>query len=67
MKVFISHQQADSRSAFGIAARLKVLYSIDSYLDVIDPTAEHLSREVALARRLFAAGHRPLLVIAAST
>jgi hypothetical protein len=34
---------------------------------VLDATAEHLPREPSLARRLFAAGHRPLLIVAATT
>jgi hypothetical protein len=37
MKVFISHQRADSRRATEIAAYLKQRHQIDSYLDVVDP------------------------------
>lgn len=37
IKVFISHQQADSPRATLISQRLRTLHQIDSYLDVIDP------------------------------
>lgn len=37
MKVFISHQQADSARAEEIAHRLRIYHQIDSYLDVVDP------------------------------
>ena len=36
MKIFISHQQADSQLALRISSRLKMNHQIDSYLDVID-------------------------------
>lgn len=36
MKVFISHQQADSAVAGLIATRLRLMHEIDSYLDLID-------------------------------
>jgi hypothetical protein len=37
IKVFLSHQRADSEKAAAIATRLKTNHAIDSYLDVIDP------------------------------
>lgn len=37
MKVFISHQQADSAKATQIAQHLYQFHRIDSYLDVVDP------------------------------
>jgi hypothetical protein len=36
MKVFISHQKADSDIAGAVAARLQVPHQIDSYIDLID-------------------------------
>lgn len=36
MKVFISHQQADSLIAGQIATYLKVRHQIDIYLDLVD-------------------------------
>lgn len=38
MRVFISHQHADSTLAAQLAARLRVVHQIESYVDVIDPT-----------------------------
>jgi nucleoside 2-deoxyribosyltransferase len=55
MKVFISHQQADSSKAYEIARYLRIYHSIDSYLDVVDPKigtqqgpelAEHVRKEM---------------------
>lgn len=37
IKVFISHQQADSSKARSISGRLRDRHQIDTYLDVIDP------------------------------
>lgn len=37
MKIFVSHQRADSVLAAAVAARLKTHHGIDSYLDLIDP------------------------------
>lgn len=37
MKVFVSHQKADSVLASSVAGRLKAVHGIDCYLDVIDP------------------------------
>lgn len=61
MKVFISHQQADSTTAGRVAQRLK-MHGIDSYLDVIDPAlqqrgedlAEHLKRQMGQCTQLIA-------------
>lgn len=39
MKVFISHQQADSVLAGKIAGYLKANHQMDCYLDIIDPNA----------------------------
>jgi len=38
IKVFISHQQADSARATYVSSRLLTQHQIDTYLDVIDPT-----------------------------
>jgi hypothetical protein len=37
MKVFISHQKADSATASAIARRLQTTHQIECYVDVIDP------------------------------
>lgn len=37
IKVFLSHQSADSTTAAYVARRLKNFHDIDSYLDIIDP------------------------------
>lgn len=39
MKIFISHQRADSALALRISNRLRDVHRIASYLDVIDPEA----------------------------
>ncbi len=39
MKVFMSHQQADSGLASKISAYLKLYHQIDCYLDLIDPNS----------------------------
>lgn len=39
MRVFISHQQADSLLAGKISAYLTVNHKIDCYLDLVDPNA----------------------------
>jgi len=36
MKIFISHQKADSEVAKAVEARLRINHRIDSYVDVID-------------------------------
>lgn len=61
MKVFISHQKADSAISAKIAQLLKYNYSIDSYLDVIDldvirgeDLAEHLRSEMSKCTQLLA-------------
>jgi len=62
VKVFISHQQADSALALRISNRLKVHHQIDSYLDVIDnrllndgPTlADHIRSQLARCTQLLA-------------
>lgn len=62
MKVFISHQKADSVLASQIAYRLKVVHSIDSYLDVVDPyiggrgedLADHVRSEMGKCTQLLA-------------
>lgn len=40
MKVFISHQRADSALALVIQQHLSLMHGIASYLDVIDPNAD---------------------------
>lgn len=62
MKVFISHQHADSQRALAVATRLKVKHGIDWYLDVIDPgvgtsgddLADHVRRELGKCTQLLA-------------
>jgi hypothetical protein len=63
MKVFISHQQADSGRAAEIARHLLVVHSIESYLDVVDPKigtrkgpelAEHVREQMDLCDSLLA-------------
>ena len=62
VKVFISHQKADTDLSTRIAGRLKALHGIDSYLDAIDPfasqriedVAEHVRREMARCTQLLA-------------
>jgi len=47
VKVFISHQQADSAKAKEIADRLKYNHQIDTYLDVIDPNTRRSGEDLA--------------------
>ena len=62
VKVFISHQRADSALALGIERRLRTGHGIDAYLDVIDPSAstagddlgEHVRRELGRCTQLLA-------------
>lgn len=62
MKVFISHQQADSLTAHRVAERLKNYHGIPSYLDVIDPyvqgtaesLADHIRTEMGKCTQLLA-------------
>lgn len=62
MKVFISHQKADSQIALGISRRLTTIHSIESYLDVIDPNvgsdgddlADHVRAELGKCTQLLA-------------
>jgi hypothetical protein len=62
MKVFISHQRADSTLALGIAGRLRIYHAIESYLDVIDPNvastgdelADHVKSELGKCTQLLA-------------
>jgi hypothetical protein len=62
VKVFISHQQADSELAAAIALRLRYTHQIESYLDNIDPHAgkagdalgEYLRVEMAKCTQLMA-------------
>jgi hypothetical protein len=62
IKVFLSHQKADSEMAGRIAARLLHYHSIPSYLDVIDPylgrpgeeLAKHISDEMGKCTQLLA-------------
>lgn len=62
MKVFISHQQADSILAGIVADYLKTKHKIDSYLDLIDPNAsqagdqlgEYLRNEMGKCTQLMA-------------
>jgi hypothetical protein len=62
MKVFISHQRADSAIATQIADRLKSVHQVDSYLDVVDSVilksaddlADHLRVEMGKCTNLIA-------------
>ncbi len=62
MKVFLSHQRADTVRATEIAQRLKSRHNIDSYLDVIDTQlgksgpslADYLRREIGKCTHLLA-------------
>ena len=62
IKVFLSHQSADSSTAALIARRLKVYHGIDSYLDLIDPyinrngedLANHIRTEMSRCTQLLA-------------
>lgn len=62
MKVFLSHQKADSEIAGVIATRLKLYHQIDVYLDVVDPNAsttgddlgEYLRQQLSICTQLMA-------------
>jgi len=61
IRVFISHQQADSLLAAQISQHLKFHHKISSYLDVIDPTiirgedlADHIRRHMSDCTQLIA-------------
>jgi len=62
IKVFLSHQSADSLTASYIARRLRVNHQIESYLDVIDPyinrrgedLAAHIRNEMGRCTQLLA-------------
>lgn len=61
MKVFISHQRADTTLALSIQQRLSIRHGIASYLDVIDPDAgtatdlgAHVKAELSKCTQLLA-------------
>lgn len=62
VRIFISHQQADTILAASIAKRLWVYHSIDTYLDVVDPETskkgdqlgEHIRDELGKCDQLLA-------------
>lgn len=62
IKVFLSHQKADSAAALEISSRLRVYHGIDSYLDVIDAhilkggqdLADHIRNEMSKCTQLLA-------------
>jgi hypothetical protein len=62
MKIFISHQKADSEVAKAVEARLRINHRIDSYVDVIDTNlarsgeslGEYLRREMGNCTQLIA-------------
>ena len=62
MKIFISHQRADSDLAMEIAGRLRSPHGIDVYLDVYDPDAtttgdalgDHIRTQLGLCQQLLA-------------
>lgn len=47
IKVFISHKQEDAARAKAIADRLRNVYAIESYLDVLDPVIGKTGEELA--------------------
>lgn len=47
IKVFLSHQSADSVTATYVARRLKDYHQIESYLDVIDPYINRRGEDLA--------------------
>ncbi|MGE8261615.1 MAG: toll/interleukin-1 receptor domain-containing protein [Stenotrophomonas sp.] len=47
IKVFISHQRADSALAQSIADRLRYRHTIETYLDVVDPVIGKNGEELA--------------------
>lgn len=65
MKVFISHQSADSFTAKKIADHLQHFHGIPSYLDVIDPyigmRGEDLAAHIRTQMGQYAAPRRGLL------
>lgn len=61
MRVFISHQKADSTLAAQLARRLLVVHQIESYVDVIDPAivrgedlASHIRSRMSQCTQLLA-------------
>lgn len=62
MKVFVSHQRADSQLASTVAHRLQAYHHIECYLDLIDPEAsktgdklgEYLRVQMGLCTQLLA-------------
>ncbi len=62
MKIFVSHQRADSDLAHAVAGRLKTVHGIDYYLDLVDPEApmagedlgEYIHRELGKCTQLLA-------------
>lgn len=61
IKVFLSHQSADSVLAGRIAYRLRTVHGIDCYLDTIDPNiqrgedlAAHIRSEMGMCTQLLA-------------
>lgn len=62
MKVFVSHQRADSELAAAVAGRLRLHHSIECYLDLIDPDSgskgddlgEHIRDELGKCTQLMA-------------
>lgn len=61
MKIFLSHQKADSELTGRIAARLRIVHGLDCYLDLIDPhvgpverLADHIRTEMGRCTQLLA-------------
>lgn len=68
MKVFISHQQSDSKLATQIAARLSNQHGIRSYLDVIDGQLNKSGEDLAdYIRRQMSSCNQLMAVVSAST
>lgn len=63
MRVFISHQQADSQIASQIALHLKQRHDISSYLDVIDPFLQNSGQDLASHIRTQMANCTQLLAV----
>lgn len=47
IKVFISHKQADERTAREVSDRLRNMHGIDTYLDAVDPVIGQKGEELA--------------------
>jgi hypothetical protein len=68
MKVFVSHQKADSDLAASVAARLWTAHQIDCYLDLIDPALNQNGEDLAdHVRKQLGTCHQLLAVVSPAT